>query len=182
VITAADVLAHAGRRPPTLGGGRLISIDGPAGSGKTTLAAQIADLSGAVVVHMDDLYPGWAGLFDVEPEVWGLLGPLARDEVGEYRRYDWTAAEYAETHHVEPGPLLVLEGVGSGNRAWRDLVTTLVWVEAPAGIRLARGLARDGEAVRELWLAWMRDEDRLFLQEQTRAHAELELDTSSGHA
>ena len=180
--SAADVLAHARSRPARLGSTRLVCIDGPAGSGKTTLAAAVADLSGAHVVRMDDLYPGWAGLFEVDDEVIGLLRPLSDDMTGYYRRFDWRDGEYRETHHVDPAPLLVLEGVGSGNRAWRDLVTTLVWVEAPADVRLARGLARDGEAQREHWVGWMRDEDRLFAEQDTRAHADLVLDTSPGIA
>lgn len=176
--TAADVLAHARAHPARLGSGRLVCVDGPAGSGKSTLAAAVADLGAAPVVRMDDLYPGWEGLFDVDREVLGLLGPLSEDSTGYYRRFDWADGEYRETHHVDPGPLLVLEGVGSGNRAWRDLVTTLVWVEAPPDVRLARGLARDGEEQREHWVRWMRDEDRLFAEQDTRAHADLVLDTS----
>jgi uridine kinase len=38
----------------------IITIDGPAGSGKTTLAQKLVnDLSDAQVIHMDDLYEGW---------------------------------------------------------------------------------------------------------------------------
>lgn len=180
--TAADVVAHARAHPARLGTGRLVCVDGPAGSGKTTLAGQVSALTDARVVHLDDLYPGWDGLFDVETQVRGLLGPLARDQTGYYRRFDWAANEYRETHHVDPADLIVLEGVGSGNRAWRDLVTTLVWVEAPADLRLARGLARDGDDLRDRWLGWMADEDRLFAREGTRARADLVLDTAPGVA
>jgi uridine kinase len=175
---AAIVLAHARSDPARLGSSRLVCIDGPAGSGKTTLAHEVADLAGAPVVRMDDLYPGWDGLFDVEPEVLGLLEPLSEDRTGSYRRFDWIADEYRETHLVEPSPLLVLEGVGSGNRTWRHLVTTLVWVEAPDDVRLARGLARDGEEQRDRWVQWMRDEARLLAQEETRTHADFVFDTS----
>jgi uridine kinase len=170
---AVETLAHADARPARLGDGRLVCIDGPAGSGKTTLAGEIARIRGARVIRMDDLYPGWEGLFDVGPEVLGLLGPLSEGRVGFYRRFDWLAGAYAETHAVEPGPLLVLEGVGSGNRAWADLVTTLVWVEAPDDVRLARGLARDGENQRAHWARWMEDEQRLFAAEDTRHRADL---------
>ena len=45
---------------------------------------------------------------------------------------------------MPPAPLLVLEGVGSGSRSHAGLITALVWVEVPAGLRLQRGLARDG--------------------------------------
>jgi len=174
---ADEVLALVRSRPATLGTGRLLCLDGPAGSGKTTLAAAVAGLAGAPVVHMDDLYPGWDGLLRVDPEVLGLLRPLAAGRTGRYRRYDWSAGEYRETHEVEPGPLLVLEGVGSGNRAWRDLVTTLVWLEAPKEVRLERALARDGDGLREHWTGWTRDEERLFAEQGTRAGADLVVDT-----
>jgi uridine kinase len=178
VTSVADVLAHARSRPPALGSGRLVCIDGPAGSGKTTLAGQLAGLTGAPVVHMDDLYPGWRGLFDVEAEVLSLLGPLAEDLTGHYRRFDWAAGEYQETHHLDPAPLVVLEGVGSGNRAWRALITTLVWVEAPADVCLARGVERGGEEQRDHLVRWAQDEQRLFAGEQTRAAADLVLRTA----
>ena len=39
----------------------LVSIDGPAGAGKTTLAKDLLDeFTNADVIHMDDLYRGWA--------------------------------------------------------------------------------------------------------------------------
>lgn len=158
-------------------GPTVIAIDGPAGSGKSTLAGNVAELAGATVVRMDDLYPGWDGLFEVDREVLALLRPLSEDTTGSYRRFDWVDAEFREAHHVDPVPLLVLDGVGSGNRAWRDLVTTLVWVEAPPDVRLARGLARDGQDQREHWVRWMRDEQRLFAEQDTRAHADLVVDT-----
>lgn len=177
MTTAADVVAHSLAQPARLGSSRLVCIDGPAGSGKTTLADQVAELSGAPVVHLDDLYAGWEGLLEVDRPVLDLLGPLAEDRTGHYHRFDWTAYEYRETRAVEPAPLLVLEGVGAGNRGWRGLVSTLVWVEAPEEARRARGLARDGEQVRDRWEQWMGDEARLFARERTRAAADLVLVT-----
>ena len=108
---AALLLEVAESRPPTLGPGRLVCVDGPAGSGKTTLADAVAALRpGARVVHMDDLYDGWNGLPHLADQLTGLLRPLADGEPGCYRRYDWFAGCYAETVDVPPGDLLVLEG------------------------------------------------------------------------
>lgn len=177
---AVDVLAHARAHPARLGTTRLICVDGPAGSGKSTLAREVARLAGARVVRLDDLYPGWDGLFAVDAVVLDLLRPLAEGRPGQYRRYDWPAEEHQETHTVEPAPVLVLDGVGAGNRAWRDLATTLVWVEAPPALRLERALARDGEGVRDRMVAWMRDEDRLYAEQRTRAAADLVVDTGPG--
>lgn len=176
-MTAADVAALTEGRPATLGAGRLICVDGPAGSGKTTLAAAIEDLTGSPVVHLDDLYPGWDGLTEIQGPVTDLLAALAESRPGRYRRYDWYAGTFAEEVVVEPAPLLVLEGVGAGSRAWEPWTTTLVWVEAAPEVRRARGLARGGVGVAEHWDAWARTEDRLHAAENTRARADLVLRT-----
>jgi uridine kinase len=176
---AATLLELARSRPPTLGAARLVCIDGPAGSGKTTLAAGLTALEpGARVLHMDDLYEGWQGLAKVSDQLGELLRPLADGRAGSYRRYDWHAGRFVETVVVEPLPLLVIEGVGSAARAHADLVTALAWVEAPWPERLRRGLERDGEAMRPEWEQWQVDEAALFEREGTRGRADLIVDTS----
>ena len=131
------------QRPPTLGRGRLLCVDGPAGSGKTTLADEIRAITGAPVVHMDNLYEGWDGLPRVGQQLERLLLPLSRNRPGSYRRWDWYADRWAEVVVIPPAPLLVLEGVGSGSRTTAALITVLAWVEVPADLRLrARPRAR----------------------------------------
>jgi uridine kinase len=175
--TAASIVELALDRPPTLGGGRLVCVDGPAGSGKTTLAAAIAELvAGARVVHMDDLYAGWSGLEDVDLQLAGLLRPLGEGRAGTYQRYDWPTGRFAESVVVAPGPMLVLEGVGSGAADLADLVTVLVWVEAPHDVRMARGIERDGDAFAPHWEQWARDEAALFARERTRERADVVVD------
>lgn len=174
---AAALLALADSRPPTLGAGRLVCVDGPAGSGKTTLAGALRALRpGTPVVHLDDLYDGWDGLPRLTGQLEGLLRPLAQGGTGAYRRYDWEAGAYAETVLVEPTSLLVLEGVGAGSRSHADLTTALAWVWAPADLRLARGLERDGAALADRWRQWMRDEDLLHEREQVAERADLVVD------
>ncbi len=177
-MDAAELLLElAESRPPTLGSGRLLCVDGPAGSGKTTLAAAVASLRpDTAVIHMDDLYDGWGGLPRLGDQLEALLRPLARDRPGCYRRYDWHAGRYAETLTVPPGPLLVLEGVGSGSRTHADLTTALAWVSAPADLRLRRGLERDGAALADRWRQWMADETAHFDLDGTRGRAHLLVD------
>ncbi|MCW2791297.1 MAG: hypothetical protein JWO76_395 [Nocardioides sp.] len=175
--TAALVLDLAYAREPTLGAGRLVCVDGPGGSGKTTLAAALAERHpGSTVVHMDDLYDGWSGLLDVRGPLDDLLLPLARGEAGSYRRYDWHQRRYAETVVVAPAPLLVLEGVASGVRSHAHLATVTVWVTAPADLRLHRGLERDGIALHDQWQEWMRNEEVLFAREGVAGRADVLVD------
>lgn len=178
----ADVGALAGRvrrAAPRLGPVRLVCVDGPAGSGKSTLAAALAARLGAgcTVVHLDDLYEGWAGL----PGVWArveeqLLAPLAEGRAARYRRYDWLAGAFAEWVDVPVPEVLVLEGCGSAPRAVDGRAVLRVFVEAPDELRLARGLARDGEAERDHWLAWMHEESAEFAREGTRGRADVVVD------
>jgi uridine kinase len=158
-------------------------VDGPAGSGKTSLARAVADVAAeghsVRLVHMDDVYEGWAGL-DAAPSrlARDLVRPLLQGRPGRYQRYDWHAERLAEWHTVDPVDLLVLDGVGSGAETYDAAITTLVWVEAPPALRLARGIARDGEQVRPFWTAWMADEDALFARERTRQRADVLVDES----
>jgi uridine kinase len=165
--------------PPTLGEGRLVCIDGPAGSGKTTLSEGLAAVApGSVVVHCDELLQGWHGLPGLASTVEELVVPLGTGRSGRWRRWDWHADDWAETHEVAPGGLLVLDGVGSWSPAIADVVGVLVWVEVASEVRLRRGIARDGEGMRAHWEQWRREEDALFARIGTRAHADVVVDTT----
>lgn len=174
---AGRALERTRSRPPTLGPGRLICVDGPAGAGKTTLSAAIElAAADAHVVHCDELLQGWRGLPGLGATVEKLLRPLAEGQESAWTRWAWDRDEWAESHPVPPGGLLVLEGTGCWAPSYADLVGTLVWVEAPRDLRLARGMERDGEHMREHWLTWLDDEEQLHTRLGTRAHADLVVD------
>ncbi|WP_233491580.1 uridine kinase [Blastococcus sp. TBT05-19] len=165
--------------PPRLGGTRLVCVDGPAGSGKTTLAGRLADVLGpdAVVVHMDDLYAGWTLTGAVARLSAGVLGPLAAGRAGAYHRYDWAAGRFSPEPTPVPVPgVLVVEGCGSASRPADPWASLRVWVEADAGLRLARGLARDGEHLATEWHRWQRTEAAHFAADGTRDRADVVVD------
>ena len=154
----------------------LVCIDGPAGSGKTTLAHQIRERFGAHVVGMDELYAGWSGLLEVPGQIKDqILDPMAAGEQGCYRRYDWHAGAFTEWVEVPRHALLVLEGCGAGSRVVEPYVGLLIWVSAPEELRLRRGLERDGYALDPQWRAFMADEEVLYAREGVYDRADLHL-------
>lgn len=170
---AASVLASA----PRLGATRLVCVDGPAGSGKTTFGDRLAAALAAPLVHMDDVYAGWTMAGATERLAEGVLEPLRSGRPGAYHRYDWSREVFAAEATVVPvAPALVVEGCGSAPRSWDRSTTLRVWVEAPAGLRLRRGLDRDGVALRAQWLRWQAEEAAVFAAEDTRARADLRVD------
>lgn len=182
---AEQVLAAALGRDPTLSrGSRAIAVDGPAGSGKTTLAGQVADLASAqgsvTVVHLDDLYDGWRGVLSVNALVATVLRCLHADGTAAYRRYDWHRGEYTEVVRVDLPDLLLVEGVGASVPAVDRLTTLRVWVDAPQDRRLARGLARDGEHLRAQWEQFLLDEVVVHERDRSRQRADLVVDGLTG--
>ncbi len=167
-------------------GPRIVGIDGPAGSGKSTLAAGIAAATGAPVVGIDD-FLGWTD-FDPHGVTWWprleaeVLRPFLAGRDAAYRLRDWAGdpegiAVGAESVPLPAGPLLVVEGVTVTRLALAERLAVRVWVEAPPELRLARGIARDGEAQRGHWLRWQELEREFFAADGTRARADVVLST-----
>ncbi len=101
---AADIARSTLARPASLGAGRLVCVDGPAGSGKTTLAAALEEtfrdeLTGSArarveLVHMDDVFGGWSGLEEgMDLVASDIIAPLRLGEPGHYRPFGWEQME-----------------------------------------------------------------------------------------
>jgi uridine kinase len=175
----AELAERVRAAPARLGATRLVCVDGPAGSGKTTFAARLAAAlgPGTAVLHMDDVYAGWTLDGAVERLTAGVLAPLADGRPGSYHRYDWAAGRFADTAtEVAVPEVLVVEGCGSSPRALDGWTTLRVWVEAPQHVRLVRGLARDGDHLAEHWHRWQQVEAAEFAREDTRARADVRVD------
>lgn len=173
----ADLIAEASRREAHLGRTRLILIDGPAGSGKTTLAERIGAAVGAQVVHGDDIYEGWDGLETMLPILEGkIIRPLVDGSDAAFQAWDWHASARGSMIDVPASDWLVIEGVGVAQRSVRPFASLVLFVEAPWSERLRRGIERDGEAVRDEWERWQVTELIHHEVQQTRAASHIEID------
>lgn len=167
--------ARLARLEPSCGAVRVIAVDGPSASGKSTFAAGLAGALGRVpVVGADDFPVPWDG----DPLAWWpplteqVLEPLRAGRAGRFRRYDWRRGGYAEEVVVPPGPFLVIEGVGAARLG--APVAFAVWVEAGYAVRRRRaGLRGDDLAA---WDRWAAIESRYFAVDRARDRADLVVD------
>ena len=169
-----ELVSTIQERQPACGSTTVVAVDGPSGSGKSELADRLVKRLGAVLVRVDELVPGWRGLAAMPPVVArDLLAPLAAGEVARIRRWNWVDDRPGDLLGVRPERFLVLDGCGSGSRIIRPYLSLLVWVDAPADVRRARAMARDGEVFEPWWDVWAAQERALFATEQTKSAADV---------
>ena len=159
----------------------IITIDGVAGAGKTTLAAFMAseyqERTSVQIIHMDDLYQGWEDpLGAALTEKLVAIAQCHLDQIPlQMQRYDWQEDRPGENFTVGPTQLLILEGVGSGQRSIRDLVETKIWIDLEPIVGLRRVLARDGFQIEAQMVDFLEAQRAHFLEEGTRDAADFHL-------
>lgn len=153
----------------------LVAIDGHGGAGKSDLAAWLSARLDGKVIHIDDFgrpghpYDAW----DWERFSQQVLSPLTDDRGARYQRYDWDQDRLAEWIEVPALGLVIAEGVSTTRAEVGDPWDLNVWVECPYDLRLARGVARDGEAMRDTWVnVWMPEEDRYVAEQRPHDRAD----------
>lgn len=162
----------AGARPR--GRFTFVGIGGRGGAGKSTLAARIP---GAQVVGTDEFWDGDG--FDLDRLRAEVFEPLVASREARYASWDWAARRAGGERTVTPTGVVVVEGVCALHRMFREDYDVRVWVEAPYDVRLARGVARDGEASRQTWVErWMPSEDHYVERDDPIACAHLVVDGS----
>ncbi len=147
----------------------IVAVDGRAGSGKSTLAGQLCEaLPNTAVVHTDDFlghsFFGWCDLL-----IDGVLRPLRAGGAVHYRP---TQRDLYGRHRLVDLPsgldLVVIEGVGSSQRALGPWIDGSVWIQADVEVAERRWIARDGgaEVVGSLGPEWMTAEVAFLEQDR----------------
>jgi uridine kinase len=159
----------------------LVALDGRSAAGKSTLAAVVAPLVGAVVIDGDDFYSGgtaqtWDAMSAGEKANhcidWRrqrpVLETLARGETAHWHPYDWDADDgsLAQTPVVcEPAPVIILDGAYSARPELADLFDLRVLLDAPVDLRMAQLIKREGEDSRKEWNARWDEAEQWYFAE-----------------
>ena len=161
----------------------VIAIDGPAGAGKTTLAQELfrafSTKSSVQVIHMDDLYDGWGNALssDLSKILQYLVSQHEAKSPAKIQRYNWESSSFGQSEELPVCDLLILEGVGCGDKELQDHLAALIWMEIDPADGLQRVIDRDGAQVKEEMEKWLGTQAEFFLQHSTREKADFILTT-----
>lgn len=157
----------------------VVALDGRSGTGKSTLAKQLAVTSDAVVVDCDDFYAGgtdeaWLAQTPRQRAACGIdwrrlkgeaVGPLGDGRIAHYHPSDFINGAGLASHMVtcHPKSIIILDGAYSGRPELAEIVDIAVLIELPDGLRRSRLMAREGAAFINRWHPiWDSAEDYYF--------------------
>jgi cytidylate kinase len=179
-IDPQQIAAELSHRSPQAGNTLLITIDGPAGAGKSTYAAELTTAlseSGnpTAVITMDDLYAGWDGLLDPDLEhnlrQW-IVQPLQAAQAIRHPVFDWTQGRYGAEREVPTVSALIVEGVGAGQPVLSNEADLKLWLAAPKTAREQRLRQRGGPSPDEWWPKWQLQETAYFRRHDPAGQAD----------
>lgn len=183
--TIVSLLAAHPERP------MLIALDGRCGSGKTTLAAQLAEqFPDSAVFHTDDYYlppaqriPNWAEMPCANMDLTRLreevLVPAQAGAAVHCRAYSCREGAYLPEQCVPPAPLYILEGSYSHHPILAGFYDLKVFVTCSKEEQARRLQAREGERYENFVRRWIPLEETYFAQCRIEALADLLWDTTN---
>ena len=159
-------------------GGRavLVGVDGRSGSGKTSLASEVAAvLEGRALAEVEAFVPGWDGLADgVRRVVERLLAPVRDRGWAELAPWDWHAGRWSPPARIPArgcADVLLLVGCGSTSAPCAPLLDVSVWLDLDEGERRRRVTRREGDPG-AWWRAWGRQEGLLLAERDSASAAD----------
>ncbi len=169
----------------------LIGIDGPGGSGKSTFARALGGVMGATVISMDEFYlprhrrptDGDHGFqYDLERVRDEVLWPAQDGDPIRYQRYRWDDESLIEwVDVVDDDSPIIIEGVYALAVPLMRFYDYTMLVDCDDAVRLERGIARDGEELREKWLEeWMPLERAYFADSRLAEVVDFSMNTTGG--
>ena len=151
----------------------VISIDGPCGGGKTTLATEIEKELGFNILHMDDFYlpfqerdKNWmnivAGHMDFNRLIENVLEPYKYGKKTNYVSYDCHSDKYLQEIPIDLDKILILEGSYTSHPILDKYVALKVFVDIDKDEQVKRLTKRNPDVVDKFLSMWVPFENRYF--------------------
>lgn len=170
----------------------LVALDGRCGSGKTTLAAQLAEaFPGSITVHTDDYYlppadrvPGWEKIpcanMDLRRLRAEVLEPARAGRGFAYKAYSCREGTYLPPVACTPARFVLVEGSYSHHPALAACYDLRIFVTCSKAEQARRLQAREGARYAAFVERWIPLEEGYFAKYAIPQSADLILDTEKG--
>ena len=170
----------------------LVALDGRCGSGKTTLAAQLAErFPQSITLHTDDFYlpppqrvTGWERIPCANMHLERLraeaVAPARAGRAVCYKAYSCREGTYLPPRVLGPAPLVIVEGSYSHHPLLAGCYDLKVFVTCSPSEQTRRLQAREGERYSSFAARWIPLEEGYFKEYSIEEKADLVLDTT-GH-
>ena len=159
---------------------KIIVIDGPAGSGKTTLAKSLSGLlENCPIIHMDEIYEGWENALSpktFKDLVEWIINPLLEKNLIEYKKYDWNLEQRIEKIVINNSKIIIIEGVGSSSFEISKHASLKLWIEVNKETGINRVLTRDGLQIQEQMKTWQSQESKFFIENNSKENSDIWID------
>jgi uridine kinase len=159
---------------------KIIVIDGPAGSGKTTLAKSLSRLlKNCPIIHMDEIYDGWENALSPKTSqdlVEWVINPLLESRSIEFVKYDWYLEKRIEKVVINLPKVLIIEGVGSSSFEISKHASLKLWIEVNKETGINRVLTRDGQQIQEQMKKWQSQESKFFIENNSKENSDIWID------
>lgn len=167
----------------------VIAIDGPAASGKSTLAKYLGQTLGCDVVRMDDFFlpkelrtsrrlaqPG--GNVHYERFIAQVLHNIGQGKDFEYRVFDCSKMAMGESIAIRMGKFVVVEGSYSQHPLFGDYADLKIFVDVDKETQKQRILDRNGASMWERFnKEWIPMEDNYFHTFSIRKKSDIKIST-----
>ncbi len=163
----------------------VLGIDGPCGSGKSSLAMQLADTYDLDIIHLDDFFlPPELRTQERLAEIGGnvhyerflseVINGIRSQQPFTYRRFDCSRMDYSDTVIIKNNKPIVIEGSYCLRLDFRTIYTKKIFLEIDAITQRQRLIHRVGtERFQQFETLWIPKETAYFHTFNIKNHADI---------
>ena len=158
----------------------IITIDGRAGAGKTTLAKKLSHLLNAELISMDDFFlpiplrtkerlQSTGGNVHYERFLEQVIPSLTTHTPFNYQVFDCSIMDYNKEKSIKNTGWCIVEGSYSHHPMFQQYADITIFVDIPKELQIKRILQRNGEKMTELFKTkWIPMEEQYFNEFQIK--------------